>query len=435
MAIHSARNSLQSDTAFLRRRAATASGGTPSFGLRNENLDITGLSPRPASAHGREVADEHDAEAIGRAVSIDILASHRRSRSLSQLPDITDGQGLVRKRSEEIRYWRESQNPAPLSPGLSSLNREEPETVDPVTEAHEEIQPTITPPQPFNFGSVSLMKITEAATLEDRVATLESQNQKLERLVAKLYQVVPGISPYSGTFEPIARDVHAPPSVTYGATTSGAVATASVQGKELHDVDPPSTSYSTSQRSNQSFEDDGQTFIGSIHPSTKEAPRPISNVTIRGATSLPSLPKDIPGGFTSDHYNSLKMLLDAERSARQALEVRVAKLTQTVNLMSRTTHKLETDPPPGVYPNVSTFEHDDDDEDMEPLSASIDDASDSFRTPGDEYPVPEYGAYDDESHDDVDDGSRKRAARTLSLGQLTHGKPKHSQQPGAGVDL
>ncbi|KAI0391134.1 hypothetical protein F5Y17DRAFT_24855 [Xylariaceae sp. FL0594] len=430
MAIHSVRNSLHSDTIFYRRRAATASGGIPSFGLREDNPDVTGLSPRPQSAHERDVIEEHGPDAIGRAVSTDILASHRRSRSLSQLPDVVDGSGLVRKRSEEIRYWRESHNPGPLSPGLSSLDRGEPEpekAIEPVSETSEEAvpTPTDTAPEPFSFKAVSLKKITEAASLEDRVTSLESQNQKLERLVAKLYQVVPGIGPDSATSEHVVLQAHSPPPEAI-----------SVQERELGGVDYPSTSYSTSQRSNQSYEDDSQTFVGSLHPPSKEAARPISNVTIRGATSLSSLPKDVSGGLTSEHYNSLRMLLDAERAARLALEARVTRLTRTVKILSRTTHILDTNmPSSGLYPNVSTFE-DDEDDDVEPLSASVGDVSEDFRTSADEYPAPGYYESDEESHDDdVDDGTRKRAARTLSLGQLTHGKPKHSQRPAAGVDL
>ncbi|KAI1751968.1 hypothetical protein F4782DRAFT_164674 [Xylaria castorea] len=434
MAIHSARNSLQSDSVFLRRRAVTTSGGPIISKSRDGSTDILGLSPRPASAQGHDMVDDYDPESIGRAVSVDYITSRRRSRSLSQLPDVSEGHGLVRKRSEEIRYWRASQNPGPLSSDLSVSNREEPPTIEPtepITETHEESQP-IDIPEPFNFRSISTMRITQAATLEDRVATLEVQNQKLERLVSKLFQVVPGIDRYSAAGHPTPVAPMAP-CTTYATSGFPAVETSIRQGVPV-DTDPLSPSYSVSEQSNVSFEDE-KTFIGSIRPSTREAPRPISNVTIRGATSLPTLSKDTPNAFTSDHYNTLRSLLDSERTARHALEIRVTQLAQMVHTMSRPTHKLHVNVSSGLQVPVSTFEHDDDDdvdEDEEPPSASIDDSSDAFKTPGEERPIYDL---DDFGDDGVDDGSRKRAARALSLGQLTLGKPKHSQKPGAGVDL
>ncbi|KAI8632548.1 hypothetical protein F5Y19DRAFT_367735 [Xylariaceae sp. FL1651] len=427
IAIHSARNSIQTDSAFLRRRAVTTSGRVFNSRSRDQSVDVIGLTPRPASAQGHSAVDEQDSEAIGCAVSTDLLASHRRSRSLSQLADVADEQGHVRNRSEEIRFWRESYNPVPLSPDLSISNQGGPEMTEFSPDTHREAQPT-TPPQPFTFGPMVNMKITQAVSLEDRVAALEAQNQKLERLVSQLFQVVPGVSNYPGATN---HPLPAAPmvlSATYAATSS-----ATANSPTPHVTEPSSSRYSMSRQSNESFED-GKTFIGSIPPSTAAAPRPLSNATIRGATSLPSLPRDISGTFTPDHYTTLKALLDAERAARQTLEIRVTKLTHMVDMMSRTTHKLDTNSS-AVYANVSTFEHDDDEDDGEPLSASIDDSSDAFKTPREEKPAHDFDAFGEGLPDEVDEGSRKKAARTLSLGQLTLGKPKHSQQPDAGVNL
>ncbi|KAH8157471.1 hypothetical protein CIB48_g10775 [Xylaria polymorpha] len=424
MAIHSARNSLQSDSVFLRRRAATTSGGPINSKLRDDCTDILGLSPRPASAQGHDTIDDYDPESIGRAVSVDYFTPRRRSRSLSQLPEVSEGHGLARKRSAEIRYWRASRTLGALSPDLSISNREEPATTeqaDPITETREEPQP-INTPEPFNFGSMTNMRITQAATLEDRVATLEVQNQKLERLVSQLFQVVPGIDNYSTAGHP------APGAPIHAITGFPAVESSIRQGVPV-DVDPLSPSYSVSEQSNMSFEDE-KTFIGSIHPPTRGTSRPISGVTIRGTTSMPSLPKDASDALTSAHYNTLRTLLDTEQTARHALEIRVTQLAQMVHMMSRTTHKLHVNTSTGIDVPVSTFEHDDDDDenDEEPPSASVDN-SDAFRTPHEEQPIQDYFG------DDTDDGSRKRAARTLSLGQLTLGKPKHLQKPSPGVDL
>ncbi|KAI8950472.1 hypothetical protein F4801DRAFT_341881 [Xylaria longipes] len=433
MAIHSARNSLQSDSVFLRRRAVTTSGRPTISKLRDQSAEILGLSPRPASAQGHDMADDYDPESIGRAVSVDYITSRRRSRSLSQLPDVSEGHGLVRKRSEEIRYWRASQNPGGLlSSDLSVSNREEPvttEPTEPITETHVESQP-IDKPEPFNFGSINTIRITQAASLEDRVVTLEVQNQKLERLVSKLFQVVPGIDKYSAAGHPACVAPTAPPT-TYATTGFPAVGTSIRQDVPV-DADALSPSYSVSEQSNMSFFEDEKTFIGSIHPPTRGAPRPISNVTVRGATTLPTLPRDAPNAFTSEDYNTLKTLLEAERAARHALEIRVTQLAQMIHTMSRPTHKLHVNAWPGVDVPVSTFEDDDDDDDEddeEPPSASIDD-SDVFETPREEQLIHEF---DDFGDDEVDESSRKRAARTLSLGQLTLGKPKHSQKPGVNL--
>ncbi|GAP92048.1 hypothetical protein SAMD00023353_3100390 [Rosellinia necatrix] len=436
IAIHSARNSLQSDSVFLRRRAATTSGGGAlGSRLQNDTIDIAGLSPRPASAQGHDTIDEHDPESIGRAVSVDVLTSHRRSRSLSQLHDISEGQGLVRKRSEEIRYWRASHNLGLLSSDLSISNLEglgTTETTEPTMEIHEEIQAT-TPPEPFNFSSISLMRITQAASLEERVAALEVRNKKLEKLVSQLFQVVPGIDNYSDAIGHAASVASTAPPATYAAPSSAVAEMSSRQNIPI-DADLLSPGYSISQHSNMSFEDE-KTFIGSIHPSTREAARPISNVTIRGATSLPSLPRDGSGSFTPDSYGTLKTLLDAERAARQALEIRVTKLAHIINTMSRTSYKPNLSSVSGPYANMSVFEHDDDDDDItEPPSAGVD-SSVVFETPREEQPTPHYEVAGEHIQDEVDDGSRKRAARTLSLGQLTLGKPKYSKRPDTGIDL
>lgn len=406
----------------------TTSGGPISSRLRDDGTDILGLTPRPASAHGNDLLNEHDPESIGRAVSVDIFPARRRSRSLSQLQDVSEEHGLVRKRSEEIRYWRASHSVGVMSPDLSLSQNEDPEmteTTEPTTELNEEVtQPMHTPPQPFNFGPLHTMKITQAASLEDRVATLEVQNQKLEKLVSQLFQVVSGIDRYSDALSVTS------PRTAYAPTSSAAV-DSSIPRNLPSDAGPVPSGYSVSEQSNVSFEDE-QTFIGSIHPPTTDATRPISNVTIRGAASLPSLPTDAAGAFSPDYYNTLQALLDTERAARHALELRVTKLSHTIEVMSQQIHKLDTKPPM----NVSVFDHDDeDDDDMGPPSASIDNGSEDFKTPREEQPVHDYGLFGDDNQDDADDGSRKRAARAISLGQLTLGKPRLSPQPGAGVDL
>ncbi|KAI1173627.1 hypothetical protein F4777DRAFT_429754 [Nemania sp. FL0916] len=424
LAIHSVRNSLQSDSVFL-RRAATSADEPISPRLRDGSLDIIGLSPRPASVQGHGITDDNDPESIGRALSVDYLASRRRSRSLSQLNNISEGQGPARKRSEEIRYWRASHTPGPLSIEVPVPGEEEPaiaEPVDMTPEVYDDAQSTQTP-EPFDFGSIHSMRVTKAASLEERVIALEVQNQKLERLVSQLFQVVPGIDQYSHTRSHVVLPTDC------AATNSVNIETSSQN--LLDDADVLSPKSSVSEHSNIAFEDEN-TFIGSIRPSIGELPRPISNVTIRGATSLPSLSRDASSAFTAHQYEALNVLLDAERAARHGLEVRVAKLTQIVDNMCGTRQGLDGRRS-GAYRNISRFDYDDDDNESTDLpSESIDTTSDiletRWREQGDHI-------FDEVAEDEEDEDARKRAARTLSLGRLTLGKPRHPQQPENGLQI
>ncbi|KAI0890552.1 uncharacterized protein GGS22DRAFT_14995 [Annulohypoxylon maeteangense] len=433
MAITSARSSLQVDPALLRRRAAS-SNRILSGRIKDFDGEIIGLSPRPASTHGRggNLSRQDDPEDIGRAITSDSRTHRRRSRSLSQLNDTAVGHIRVRKRSDEIRYWRESFNHPILSPNSSTVNNDDPVIVDtdagtqPETPAEppEQIPPK-TPPQPFNFGPMFGMKITQAASLEDRIATLEVRNQKLEKILSQLFQLVPGVNNYV----PDTPDQAQPrgsvaQSATFTAPSCAVVAESSGYHASSQDVEHTSR-YSVSQQSNESF-GDGNTFIGSLPPSTRPPPvRPTSNSTIRGATSLPALLGENAGALAADQYTTLKALVDTERDARQALEARVTKLSHRLNLICRTSPKLET--ASTTYSTVSAFEHDDD----EPLSAGADTESEAFKTPREEG---HFGAFGEELRDEEVDGSRKKAARTLSLSQLTLKRPVRSP-PESGVDL
>lgn len=430
LAITSARSSLQVDPVLLRRRAAS-SNRILSGRIKDFDGEIIGLSPRPASTHGRDnnTPKDDDPEDIGRAITSDIYTHRRRSRSLSQLQDVAINHAQVRKRSDEIRYWRESYNQPILSPNSSTINNDDTGVADVDMEipadSSEQISPK-TPPQPFNFGPMVGMKITQAAGLEDRIAALEVRNQKLERLVSQLFQVVPGVHNYVPDTPDQARPRGSfAQSVPYTPTRSAVAETSECQTSS-RDLEQ-SSRFSLSRHSNESF-GDGNTFIGSMPPSTRPHPRPTSNATVRGATSLPALLGENVGPFTADHYTTLKALLDTERDARQALEARVTRLSHRVNLISRTSHKLETEST--SYSTVSAFEHDDD----EPLTAGTETESEAYKTPREEEPGHGFGAFGEELRDDEEDGSRKKAARTLSLSQLTLKRPPRTQQE-ADVDL
>ncbi|KAI1847427.1 hypothetical protein JX266_006652 [Neoarthrinium moseri] len=430
IAIESARNSLNGEPLRYRRRAATISSKLYVRKSRDFG-DLSGLSPRPASAHGRSSSDglgQDDPENIGRAITSDILWQHRRSRSLSQLKD----EGTTkRKRSDEIRYWRESYDPGFQSPTSSNVNENEDTgniTFDPPDETSVDVKPK-TPPQPFNFGPMVGMKITQAASIEERIVTLETRNQKLEKLVAQLFELVAGANNDADMPERNPPPIPQAPSVVYTSSTMAKPALYQTATNETLS----SSRYSVSRHSNESF-GDGHTFIGSLPTSTRPMNRPTSTATVRGATSLPTFPREGSESFNADQYTTLMALLETERAARQVLEAQVTKLRHEVNLMSRTSHKFDALRGP-FNTTYSTFEHDDDEDDIQVITGEEDlSESEAFKTPREEYPQHGFGAFGEELIDEDVDSSRKKAARTLSLSQLTLGKPKKPQTE-AGVQL
>ncbi|RYP24732.1 hypothetical protein DL765_000278 [Monosporascus sp. GIB2] len=428
MAIESARNSVQFESGTLRRRA-TASSRILSPGINDSSGEMIGLTPRPASTHARGSHPPHDnnPEDIGRAITSDSLTHRRRSRSLSQLYELADHQTDIRRRSAEIRYWQESYDrdhppeSPPRSPPGPQQDFDEASKADNDSQVERPVEPpAMTFTQPVEFGPMIGLEITEAASAEDRIAALEARNQKLEKLVAQLFEVTPGINTYTAT--PLSGKKA--PSLTYTATSSAA-AHRPLYGAASDDLQ------SSSRQSDESF-GDGNTFIGSIQPSMIPAQRPTSTATlrcaVREAASLPTLHGEAGGAFSADHYTMLKVLIDTEIAARQALEAQVKKLTHRVNRMSRTSHGPES----GIGSRTdtfSTFDHDDDEGDLPTPAYDTYSESEAYKTPEERAGMDFEAVENEDLHDEEDDISRKRTPRTLSLGQMTLGKhPKALQE-------
>jgi len=481
---------MHADFAFSRRRANTTTSHLYAI-PRVRDGELAGLSPRPASTHGRgsrQLSSEDDPNEIGRAITSDSVGLRRRSRSLSGLPDV-DTRGGARRRSDEIRYWRESYDPAFMSPMSSNAPDNDDTgviTMDMATEAAS-MDPPKTPPQPFNFGSIATMnemagmKITQAVSLDTRLGNLEARVRRMEKVITQLAHAVPGfrvrvqVEPPEGNREaerftgpggesaqlqgqwpaPAASE----PSIAHTAnTTSTAPLNPSLYQAAPPDVRPP-TDYSASRQSedgsHMSF-GEAPTFIGSLHPSTAQghASRPMSNSTVRGAASLPMLPREITGPFTADHYTTLLALIETERTQRQLLEAQVKKLSRALNVVSsQSAATVQLDPPPTArsFGGQSAFDHDSTDDDEaettedegskqggptrgKPLvaqdsgiaagqEAEEDDYSEAFQTPREEQPH-SFGAFGEELRDADASGRRKKAARTLSLSQLAVGRPQ-----------
>ncbi|KAK0632326.1 hypothetical protein B0T14DRAFT_490709 [Immersiella caudata] len=518
MAIESARNSLQAEGSAAgtslggRRRAATTTSRLL-FQTRARNAEWgAGLSPRPASTHGRgsrqaNTAECEDPEEIGRAITSDSGNGsgngngRRRSRSLSGLQDLVVTRPGARRRSDEIRFWRESYDPGFMSPLSSNAQEDLDNDETAMMEASAPESPAVpprTPPQPFNFGIIPNtmvgMKITQAVTqaagIETRIDGLESRADKLERVVGQLCRGVPGFD---------GPDLHhgVPLSVAEEPSTSAYTTAPPVRMPPIPKAMSVETRetprrYASSHRSVETTDTHSQisfgeapTFIGSLHPPSSSAAhypsltvtsnplmgslqRPNSNSTVRGASSLPTMGRDT--NSNDDAYASLAAQLEAERAARQALEAQVAKLSERLNTLSSTMFAMIRAPsesrsqerlapsagggspllqPPKAIPvppstkvlkSLASFEvqiEDASTPETKTATATADPErepeDEDFQTPREEQTPLSFGAFgeelrpDDGDDGDADDPKRKKAARTLSLSQLTIKKGQRTQ--------
>lgn len=448
-AIESARNSLHADYSFTRRRAATTSSQffAPQ---RTKEGEFAGLSPRPASTHGRSTkmtGDVEDPDEIGRAITSDMVGFRRRSRSLSGLQDIEISRsGEARRRSDEIRYWRESYDPGFMSPLSSNAPEGEDTgvvTVDLPAEA-------ASPPEPFNFGTLAKMnemagmKITHAANLETRIDSLEARMHRMERVVAQLCNSSPGFAAQG------LRDIsHERSDASFAYTGSTAPLPSSLYQTTSHEETYDNLASSIDSRSSIG---EAPTFVGSLHPpvSTNQQTtgRSASNSTVRGEQAVSQQAGEVNGTFTTDHYSTLLALVETERSTRRALEVKVKKLSRTLHILAAQSGvQLEFDEPPtsrslggqSAFDDDSTEEENDEDDSprsrtvspkrqsAKPQDSGIvaglgdtddENQSDVYATPREERALG-FGAFGEELRDDEGEGNRKKAARTLSLSQLT----------------
>ncbi|KIL84267.1 hypothetical protein FAVG1_12504 [Fusarium avenaceum] len=434
-AIESARNSLSADFGLSQARISVTR-------LREYNL--AGLSPRPASSHGRESRQEHNEEnanEIGRAITSDLPGMRRRSRSLSGLPE--EGLGLSRKRSDEIKYWRESYDPTFMPPVSSNPIESETVLEAEVEQAQhdQEEHPQLPQPEPFNFGSfadmkqVGSMKITHVANLETRINNLESRVYRLEQALDRMCDTPPNRRPHLGPPDRPAPSI--PIEDHQGANVSSYQA-----GRAKRDSRKDSNRFSDYH---QKMSHRGSVFLdpySSAILSDDNKNRPTSTATIRGAASLPSLLKDAPEVFTMDHYTTLLALVRTERSAREALETQVKTLGHQMSVLSNSFAMNDGyDPPPTAksFGDRSAFDHDDDDDNLASLAAitrshsrQVDpedsgigtghgdesDYSDTFETPNEE--GHSIGAFGEDLDREVQ--AQTKAARTLSLSQLTMGR-------------
>lgn len=357
--VHKEARRATTDRIFALPRGGVASQG-----------DWHGLSPRPASSHAREsqiLSDSQSLDMIGMAVT---MGSHpnRRSRSLGQLRDAAHLPGVIqRRRSDEIRYWRQSYEPALLSPMLSD-KVDPPEVEEPVVEASPPSRRHS--PQSFHFEPIhelAGMRITPAANIETRVQELEQRMLHLETMVGQICG-----AKHDDQLAP--RDVLSP-----AVTPNGAIQSESPP-IPLHQLftRPLST---TTVRQDIPLPLPGQIPVHALHP-------PPTTLT------TPSVPAGRP--LTSEHYDFLSRLIREEQTARQHLERVVVDLHRDIQTLRASTYTR-------FRPVTATSSSEDD------MSAVLED----FQTPGEDGGEREmFDGYDDEP---------RRMQRTLSLSKLTMG--------------
>lgn len=441
------RECIQADGQTRPRRATTPSrlwtpNKTPGY------VDWTGLSPRPASTHGRDSKFVSEAEADA-AVGIAVTSgSHpnRRSRSLGELRGGAPLSITARRRSDEIRYWRESYDPGLLSPMSSNkADAEEPIQLDPPEMPQNEVPHE--QPQPFNFGpmgEMAGMKITQAASLETRVQRLEDRMLQMERAISQMHR---GMSREPVVFQdPPKKNPRRERSVsTNRPRTENSEINLPTQPR-YRELQPPadlrphgsqkrSSSYGSSRPSTISTQNSYHpSFDSFTHPtlltSDEQTPvnpaqtigRPLStSTTIRAMpSSSPTMSKD--AHLTGEHYTVLINMILAEQAARQNLEALVQNLQEQLqDLRSAGAGSFPTpdsdllaDPMKvGGGSEFSTFEQDDSSDDEGRY------VHDDFQTPSEER-----GAFSDDIFGDVNNVGldMKTTPRTLSLSQMTLGK-------------
>lgn len=147
-----------------------------------------GLRPRPSSSRAKGIASSNEVHPINTETTggrLSFRNSRRRSRSLNITREkAVSNEILSRSYSDEIKYWRESDIPAALSPASSNKENLAPSSED--EQLYNDTAETTLqaqPPQPFNFeplGELAGMKITDKVFLEKRVSQIENRLEFLE---------------------------------------------------------------------------------------------------------------------------------------------------------------------------------------------------------------------------------------------------------------
>ncbi len=275
----------------------------------------------------------------------------RRSRSAGNFRDTAEEHRMSpiqwrqwRRRSDEIRYWRESTdvgspvlgNPTyvgseqlqMMSPARSrddGIAKESPETSDELDTGTERNHDT------FNFGvPTSEMGHPEQVSIEERMVTLEIKLMDFEYAISKLQAGLASSSSHTPhQFHPNEE----PRTVRY----SNHPQTRPMSPRYYHAKRPSDESYSPrsihSTPAPQSYQYSFQTLTNSPAQQQHNENRPASaaNTVRAGARDRSSRFSAI--GLTIDHYTTLVTLFRNERASRIRLEEQVSLLQRQINLL------------------------------------------------------------------------------------------------------
>lgn len=335
---------------FSERRAASLPGGT----LTTPSGEVAVIDPDEPNlpSDNQRLSGCGD---IGFAITSGSNPK-RRSRSADDLHDMNKEHRMSpiqwrrwRRRSDEIRRWREDSAEIPAI--YASID---PQLAEDVEEADMQAKQTVNlghdredidEPGNFNFGLLaSAMNSQERVGIDERVITLEVKMMDLEYAISKIQAHTPGrpsmlgeqpksVSEYSqapgqqedeNPPDPGSLAPTPPPKHSHSSVRESTVSTASTF---LHKQ--PNSYYLTEP-----------SVYTSLRPSSTSATlRPTKLIDYQPASSQimkePASARSSMAVLTLEHYMALTSLIRRERSARMRLEDQVAKLQQAVSDLQR----------------------------------------------------------------------------------------------------
>lgn len=258
----------------------------------------------------------------------------RRSRSADDLRDAPKEHRMSpiqwrrwRRRSDEIRYWRESADEnAPESRQPSpdrALTRRQGfvEQTPPLPEEREHTPPPPPDASEFNFGlSSGATQSQEHITLEERLVTLEIKLMDFEYAISKLQADIQTVDIKSPT-EDISQHYEASPNPPSNPTFLQPPLKPTIENS-------PTSNYDQSPESTPGIQ---QAPFGIHHPRNQPKPRPTSIATTLKPANEHRNSRNSMTELTIEHYTTLITLIRREQSARIRLEEQVSDLQQELH--------------------------------------------------------------------------------------------------------
>ncbi|KAG5937356.1 hypothetical protein E4U59_004410 [Claviceps monticola] len=400
MAIQSARNSLSADFRLSEKCTSLLDPATHHHESNRWTCGsrLAGLSPRPASSHGRTSKEDanDDPNEIGRAIFNDAQGLKRRSRSLIFTPcsDVTltpsPSRGKARRRSAEIRYWRDGYAAPLISPvadkeymqlpmqGTGKLETQLETELEQEFEPEERpLRPQLLPePQPVRIlGSSSSPK--ERSVTPPRPTTMSHREEEEERETDRSKSPARSVDSTSpgwagpSAYERKASDLETRTRrlesiVLQLGNSLSVLRQQSIErrlsgSRQLHGQNNNREIHSMLlQSSDMSFVGQGRHSVNRLstcHSNTSKTTfGELGEVTPRATILSPMVPshqrqrhaaentRPLSENITSEQYANLLALLESERLARGELEAQVRSLGDQMHLMSKSvTYTTSTD--------------------------------------------------------------------------------------------